>query len=63
MLPYTGSKRDSHQDPASLAEYDVVLASYNIALYDSPHKSDKALYRLAALLLSNFKFYIIRAYN
>jgi len=35
VLLYAGPAREKHQDPHSLAEYDVVLASYNTILYDS----------------------------
>ena len=35
VLIYAGTEREKHQDPQSLSDYDVVLASYNVILYDS----------------------------
>jgi hypothetical protein len=35
VLLYADSARQKHQDPESLAAYDVVLASYPCILYDS----------------------------
>ena len=46
VLLYTGTTREKHQQPEDLSVYDIVLASYNIVLYDSPEKQDKVLYRL-----------------
>lgn len=45
VLIYADKARDNHQDPASLLDYDVVIASYGIVLHDSPYKQDKVLYK------------------
>ena len=45
MLIYADSYRAAHQDPRSLRDYDVVLATYGIALHDSPEKQDKVLFK------------------
>lgn len=36
VLLYADSQRDRITDPSILGDYDVVLASYNTVLYDSP---------------------------
>ena len=45
VLLYMGTQRARHQKVASLADYDVVLASYGIVMYDGPARGDKVLFR------------------
>lgn len=45
VLAYTETQRKNHQDPESLQDYDVVLATYDTVRWDSPLKHDKALFR------------------
>ncbi len=49
VLAYTDSQRSRHQEVKSFQEYDVVLASYNTVLWESPLKHDKALFRSGLL--------------
>ena len=45
VLLYADGKVLRHQEPKSLLQYDIVIASYGIVLHDSPEKLDRVLFK------------------